>query len=173
MMDGILIAGVSELIVSNLPLILMGVFAAIAALLGLFIRRRRKKHGEDDIWAEVAEAFASGVSDSQEEVVTFAKRAAADGKLSKEERKEAVEHAMNVAKDVATGEAGKRIAQMGLAEGRKWVGRVLSGRKKGMAETNAKTAEAKVNDAQAKIHEATLKQNTPSKPETGDADTSA
>jgi len=155
-MDGILIAGVSELIVSNLPLILTGVFAGIAALLGLFIAKRKKKKGEDDIWVQIMEAVATGVSDSQEEVVTFAKRVSADGKLTKDERKKAVEHAMKIAKDVAVGEAGKRIAKMGLAEGRKLVGRVLGGRKKGMAETNAKTAEAKLSETQAKINEAAL-----------------
>ena len=152
-----IIASVSELIMSNLPLIVTGVFMGVVALLGVFIKRRRAKNGEDDIWAEIMEAFATGVSDSQEEVVTFAKRASADGKLSKDERKEAVEHAMKIAKNVAKGEAGKRIAQMGLAEGRKLVGRILGGRKKVMAETNAKTAEAKSNEAQAKIHEANLK----------------
>ncbi len=156
-MDVVLVAGMSELLVSNLGLIALGVCVGLVAICGVLANIFRKKYGKESVLADIFEAFASGVSESQEEIVRDAKKAAEDGKLSKEERKQAVEHALGIAKDVATGEAGKQVAKMGVAEARKWVGRVLAGRKKGMAETNAKTAEAKSNEAQAKVHEAALK----------------
>jgi len=130
------------------------VMVACIGLIGVltFIANHiRKKKGKDNLWADIIEAFATGVSDAQEEIVRDAKKASEDGKLDKKERKQAVEHALGIAKGVATGAAGRAIAKMGIAEGRKWIGRILAGRKKSQADIAVKKAEAKANEVKAAL----------------------
>lgn len=67
-------------------------------LFGLLI----KKIKNEQLQKEVYEAFEVGVSKVQEDFVTWAKRAAKDGKLTKEERQEAMNMAKKVAIDTAS-----------------------------------------------------------------------
>lgn len=81
--------------------------AAVLWLVKLLITKINNIALRDAIY----EAFEQGVSHTQEEFVTWAKRASADGKLTKEERTEAMNKAYELAIEAAKSPKVKKIIE--------------------------------------------------------------
>jgi len=93
------------------------VATAVVGLIGYFIRklinRIVKKMDMDDAEREAVQALLAGMAKAQDEVVREAKKAAADGKLTKEEIKTARLTAISHAREVATGPAKELLLSWG------------------------------------------------------------
>lgn len=97
--------------------------ALLTWLLGTVIRKIMR----EDFDVQVAEAIKVGVDQTQEEFVIWAKRAAADGKLTKEERQQAMELARTTAMKYANNKQVRQyIFTMSKEVLNSWVKRLLS-----------------------------------------------
>lgn len=83
----------------------------IGTLLVYLITILIQKIKNNELQKQLYEALEIGVSATQEAFVTWAKRAAADNKLTKEERQEAVLRAWAVAKEVTDDTKVKKALQ--------------------------------------------------------------
>lgn len=72
-----------------------------------------KKTGDDAATKEALDALAEGMSKAQDEIVRDAKKAAADGKLTKSEIAQAKEMAWDHAKSIVKGKAKKLVVNWG------------------------------------------------------------
>lgn len=95
-----------------LPIIVPVLAAVVSALGGAVILYIRKwsnklmeKHDASEAERKAVEALMEGIEHAQESLVNEIKKSAADGKLSKEERKQALDLAIDHAKSVAKDEA--------------------------------------------------------------------
>lgn len=80
--------------------ILEAIGTIIGSLIIYLITLLIKKINNDKLQRQLYEALEIGVSATQEAFVTWAKRSAADGKLTKEERQAAVLQAWTIAKEL-------------------------------------------------------------------------
>lgn len=101
----------------------------LTALFGFLFKLLKKvldRQGEQ----EAVDVLRDAVAATQDEFVIFAKRAAADGKLSDKERQEAKELAIKKAKSMATGPALKVIQAWGEERLSGLIQRIVTGNKK-------------------------------------------
>lgn len=84
----------------------------LLALLGWLTTKILLWMKQNKVAAEVFAALQAGVVFAQEQFVDFAKQAAEDGKLTRDERVRAREMAVDFAKSIATDAAKRAIAQM-------------------------------------------------------------
>jgi hypothetical protein len=111
---------------------LVGAFGTTVLALGAAYLKR--KIGSTKL-AESEKAALSylvdGVEKSGEEYVHLIKKAAADKKLSPEERAEARDIAIKHAKEIATGEGAKILAEASSERLGAWIKQILKAQKKG------------------------------------------
>lgn len=101
-----------EMIVETfLPMLLSIVGLAIGTLISIILARLVKKYGEDELWSEALEALRVGVDHAQVNFVEWAKRASEDGKLHKDEVREALDMAWATAIDIAKTPEVKKLIQ--------------------------------------------------------------
>jgi predicted RNA binding protein with dsRBD fold (UPF0201 family) len=94
--------------------------------LGLFYSWLRKQGIEN----EAIDALRDGIAQTGDEFVAFRKRAAADGKLTEEEREEAKQLAISNALAMAKGPAYKLLVSWGMPKLQGLVARIVQGDKK-------------------------------------------
>ena len=79
---------------------------------------------------EAIDALRDGIAQTGDEFVAFSKRAAADGKLTEEEREEAKQLAISNALAMAKGPAYKLLVSWGMPKLQGLVARIVQGDKK-------------------------------------------
>lgn len=100
-----------ELLLSTiLPVVVTAVFGFVTKVLVDWNGREKTKETE----RQVITALNVGVSKAQNDFVVWAKRSSADGKLSKDERRQAQEIAVKTAIEVASGPASSLLVKMGF-----------------------------------------------------------
>lgn len=85
------------------------VWSVVGLLVVYLLKQGLDKWKEKGLKSEIYEALRIGVDDAQERFVTWHKRASEDGKLTKEERQEAMRIAIEVARTHLGGEALKLL----------------------------------------------------------------
>ncbi len=110
---------IPEVIVSEgwwvglLPIVIQVLSALLLAGVTWLTGKILKKTGNDAATKVALDALAEGMSKAQDEIVRDAKKAAADGKLSKAEIEAAKSMAWDHAKSVVTGPAKKIVVNWG------------------------------------------------------------
>jgi len=119
-----------EKLLPYLDVIVQGVFAAVGfGILALF-KLAFKSHKDRAEYGEAVDALREGTALAQDDFVSLAKRASKDGKLSKDERREATSMAWDHAKTTAKGPAGKIVLGWTIEKVSSLVKGILKGKKK-------------------------------------------
>lgn len=103
-------ASSSRWLVELMQFVEPAVWSILGVVITWLIAKLLKKMEADATYAQVCVAIREGVDKAQEEFVTWRKRAAEDGKLTKAERTEAMMIAWRYAKNTLTGEAAKLLS---------------------------------------------------------------
>lgn len=94
-----------ELVANIVPLVVSALLTVIAYLVKKFLTYIQERGEFNEAEKEAVQCLLDGMSVAQEQIVRQAKAAAADGKLTDEEIKEAQSLAIGYAKNAATGKA--------------------------------------------------------------------
>jgi len=116
--------------VQYLDIIVKAVLSALGLGLIWLVKLIFKEYKDKKVYIEAVAALEEGWSVSQEQMVVWAKRAAADGKLSKDERAEARDIAIQHAKAVASGPAQRLLVMWGKDKIASLLGRITAKNKK-------------------------------------------
>jgi hypothetical protein len=101
-----------------------GTVAVVLTLLSGLVLKQLRKVGLEK---EAIDSLRSGVAQAQEKLVTFAKRAAADGKLSADERQQARDLAIQEAIELAKGPVRDVLTEWTKSKLEALVGRIVRG----------------------------------------------
>lgn len=112
-------------LVSNLDIVLKAVFTLFGMLLSLVTLYLSYKRINNEILKEALEALQAGVAHSDDTFVEWAKKAKEDGKLTKEEREEALKIAKNKALELAKGPALDLLKRQGAAILNMWIKKIV------------------------------------------------
>ncbi len=88
------------------------VITALFGWIGAELRKANKREEEKQIKDTGKEALEIAVAQTQEEFVDFAKAAAEDGKLSRDEKRAAKKLAIDKAIEIAEGDAGRYLIDL-------------------------------------------------------------
>lgn len=108
------------------PLIIM----AVGLIVTMVFKRLLGDWKDKAVYAEALEALQEGIDAAQEDFVVWRKRAAADGKLTAMERRQAMKLAWSHTKDVATGPAGELVLSWGWGRVQSLIKQLLAKRGK-------------------------------------------
>lgn len=118
-------------ITQNLDSLIKIVYSILGLLLSWWAAYRSYKHYGNETVREAIEALEAGIAHSEEDYVEWAKRAKADGKLTKEERAEAMRIARDKALSIAKGPALNLLKTKGSDILNAWIKKILERRKDG------------------------------------------
>ena len=115
--------------IENLDLILKSSLSILSLGFTLLSAYLLKKKYDNTVMIEAIEALEAGVSESEEKLVAWAKRANADNQLTKEERQEAMKIAREVAFRVAKGPVLNLLKSKGETILNAWIKKILERKK--------------------------------------------
>jgi len=122
------------------PLIIM----AVGLIVTMVFKRLLGDWKDKAVYAEALEALQEGIDAAQEDFVVWRKRAAADGKLTAMERRQAMKLAWSHTKDVATGPAGELVLSWGWGRVQSLIKQLLAKRDNGKAKVKVDVNASKV-----------------------------
>ena len=116
-----------ELPGDTLNMILQIVISLVGIFLMWIFRIVFKKYKETETYQEIYDAFEGGVAQAQEDFVIWAKRDAADGKLSRDDRARAMRIAYNTALKLASNEKTRKLmTNFTTSQINAWVKKVMN-----------------------------------------------